>query len=131
MTFHEGDKVRRRKGTGNCCTAMEFVTYTIQNRSGSLEIGTDTFNLCSCQSDWELITNNITNITNMNPLEKFALMFKSEPEKSFRSTGITNGDDFLTGDGQKIFLSWLLKKHGTEFKKEVVDELLSEIKKDK
>lgn len=66
---------------------------------------------------------NITK-TQMNIKEKFALAFKSEPEKSFRIAGITNGDDFLTEDGQKIFLSWLLKKYGNDFKKEVVDELL-------
>lgn len=58
--------------------------------------------------------------------EKFVLAFKSEPEKSFRKAGITNGDDFFTEDGQKVFLSWLLKKHGAEFKVEVVDELLKE-----
>ncbi len=64
----------------------------------------------------------------MDIKEKFQLAFKSEPEKSFRKAGVTNGDDYLTDDGQKIFLSWLLKKHGTEFKTEVVDELLKEDK---
>lgn len=62
----------------------------------------------------------------MNIKDSFTLAFKKEPEKSFRKTGITNGDDFLTEDGQKIFLSWLLKKHGEEFKTEVVDDLLKE-----
>ncbi len=66
---------------------------------------------------------------NMDIKEKFQLAFKAEPEKSFRKAGVTNGDDYLTEDGQKIFLSWLLKKHGEEFKKEVVDELLQEEKK--
>ncbi len=60
----------------------------------------------------------------MDIKEKFALAFKSEPEKTFRKAGITNGDDFLTSEGQNIFLSWLLKKHGEEFKKEVVDLLM-------
>ena len=68
----------------------------------------------------------ITNNTNMNLKDKFTLAFKGEPEKSFRKTGITNGDDFLTEDGQQVFLGWLLKKHGEEFKKEVVDDLLKE-----
>jgi len=58
--------------------------------------------------------------------EKFALVFKSEPEKTFRKAGITNGDDMLTADGQAIFLSFLLKKHGADFKKEVVDPMLEE-----
>ncbi len=72
-----------------------------------------------------LFKSNKNNI-NMNIKEKFALAFKSEPEKTFRKAGITNGDDFLTDDGQKIFLSYLLKKHGVDFKKEVVDELVKE-----
>lgn len=58
--------------------------------------------------------------------DKFTLAFKKEPEKSFRLAGVTNGDDFLTDDGQKIFVAWLLKKHGDDFKKEVVDDLLKE-----
>lgn len=55
--------------------------------------------------------------------EQFVLAFKSEPEKSFRIKGITNGDDMLTSDGQQIFLSWLLKKNGEAFKAEVVDAI--------
>lgn len=66
--------------------------------------------------------------TTMDLKEKFLLAFKAEPEKTFRKAGITNGDDFLTEDGQKIFLSWLLKKNGDDFKKEVVDNLLAEEK---
>lgn len=65
----------------------------------------------------------------MSIKESFALAFKNEPEKSFRKAGITNGDDFLTEDGQTIFLSWLLKQNGEAFKKEVVDALLVEADK--
>ena len=77
------------------------------------------------EEDLELIT---TNTNNMNTLDKFALLFKSEPEKSFRKAGITNSDDMLTDDGQKIFLSWLMKKNGDAFKTEVVDPLLADTK---
>lgn len=67
----------------------------------------------------------------MNIKEKFVLMLTEEPQKSFRKTGITNGDDLLTEEGQKIFLSWLLhKKFADDFKKEVVEDLLEEIKKE-
>ncbi len=71
---------------------------------------------------------------NLNPFnmsdikEKFALIFKAEPEKSFRKAGITDGDDLLTEDGQSIFIKWLLDKNGNDFKKEVVDELLKKEK---
>lgn len=66
------------------------------------------------------------NKTSMNIKEKFKLAFMKEPEKSFRKTGITNGDDFLTEEGVQVFLGWLLKKHGDDFKKEVVDDLQKE-----
>ncbi len=68
---------------------------------------------------------------NMSIQEKFVLAFKSEPEKTFRKTGITNGDDLLTDEGQKVFLSWLLKKNQDEFKKEVADEILADIENEK
>lgn len=62
---------------------------------------------------------------NMNLKEKFALAFTKEPQKSFRMAGITNGDDLLTEDGQRIFLSWLLNdKYADEFKTKFVDEIL-------
>lgn len=67
-----------------------------------------------------------SNINFMNLKEKFVQVFLKEPEKSFRKAEITNGDGILTTDGQSVFLGWLLKKHGDEFKTEVVDELLKE-----
>lgn len=65
---------------------------------------------------------------NINLKEKFALAMTPEPQKSFRKAGITNGDDLLTDDGQKVFLSWLLKQNADTFKKEIVDDLLKEEK---
>lgn len=63
--------------------------------------------------------------------EKFILSITSEPKKSFRKAGITNGDDILTDDGAKVFLSWILhSKFAEEFKKEVVDSMLEDIKKE-
>ena len=64
-----------------------------------------------------------------NVIEKFEMIFEMEMMKSFRKAEITNGNDILTDDGTKIFLSWLLQKHGNEFKKEVVDELLKKTEK--
>jgi hypothetical protein len=67
----------------------------------------------------------------MNLKEKFVLAIISEPKKSFRKAGITNGDDFLTDEGTKIFLTWLLhNKFADEFKKDVVDGILKEKEKD-
>ena len=67
----------------------------------------------------------------MNLKEKFITAITPEPEKSFRKSGITDGDNLLTEDGEKVFLSWLLKKNAVDFKKEVVDDLLKEIKEEK
>lgn len=73
----------------------------------------------------------INNKMSMNIKDKFTLAFKKEPEKSFRKVGITNGDDFLTEDGRNVFESWLLKKFGEDFKKEVVDDLLKDLEIEK
>lgn len=77
--------------------------------------------------DLELINNNII----MNLKEKFVLALTSEPKKSFRKAGITNGDDMLTEEGTGIFLTWLLhSKYAEEFKKDVVEGLLEEKEKE-
>lgn len=122
--FKVGDRVKRLRG--KCQSAIENKIYKVViNDSGSLAIGEPRGDLCECQHEWTLVENNIlNNKTNMTTLEKFSLVFKKEPEKSFVKAGITNSDDLLTDDGQKIFLSWLLKKHGDEFNKEVVSELI-------
>lgn len=75
--------------------------------------------------DCELISNN-NKI--MDIKEKFLVALKSEPHKSFRKAGITNGDDLLTEEGQSIFLTYLLNKYGSEFKKDIVDGLLEDSK---
>jgi hypothetical protein len=126
--YEIGDRVRRAKGTGNCTGAGEGVIYSVVKLSnGQLAIGERAKNLsgegCTCYSQWELVSKK-NNQTQMNIKEKFALAFKTEPDKSFRRAEITDGDDFLTEDGRNIFLSWLLKKNGDAFKKEVVDDLL-------
>jgi hypothetical protein len=89
-----------------------------------------------CKHPWGQYDNNLQLISfgdsedkKMNIKEKFVLAFKKEPEKSFRKAEITNGDGFLTCDGQQVFLGYLLKKFGDDFKKDVVDDLLKEDKK--
>jgi hypothetical protein len=63
--------------------------------------------------------------------EKFILGLTKEPQKSFRKSGITNGDDMLTEEGTEIFLTWLLhEKFAEDFKKEVVDDILKGLKEE-
>ena len=83
------------------------------------------FELINKEDDKSSLTNK-----NMNIKEKFNQLFLKEPEKSFRKVGITDESDILTEDGQNIFLSWLLKQKGEQFKKEIVDKLLEEDKKE-
>jgi len=77
----------------------------------------------------EKVDNNINKPMNLK--EKFVLAITPEPQKSFRKAGITDGDDILTEEGTKIFLTWLLHhKFAEEFKKDVVEGILKE-KEDK
>lgn len=64
--------------------------------------------------------------SNMNLKEKFSLAFKGEPEKSFIEAGVMNSDESLTTDGKELFLSYLLKKNGDDFKTTVIDPILAE-----
>lgn len=99
------------------------VKVYVKFADGNVDYGLDT--------DVQLIESSDSQKGFMSNLkETFALAFKAEPEKSFRKAGITNGDDFLTDDGQKIYLSWLLKQNGADFKKEVVDPILEQMDKE-
>lgn len=133
--FNVGDKVKRIRGGSNSGLDIGDIgtveshngpnaTYVLSSlgRRGSH----DNVNLQLVESF--SIKNNNKNMVNIK--DSFTLAFKAEPEKSFRKVGVTNGDDFLTEDGQKIFLSWLLKKNGADFKTEVVDGLLADMEKD-
>lgn len=119
MKFNEGDTV---------ITVSDTVSHnygigrylTVRSTSASNVNVFEGTNYCNI-NDIILISNK-----NMNIKEKFVHLFLSEPEKSFRKVGITSGDGALTADGQNIFLTWLLQKNGSMFKKEVVDELLKE-----
>lgn len=83
---------------------------------------------CRFGDESEVIS--LENKTMSKITEKFALALLPEPKKSFRKAGITNGDNLLTEDGMKIFLSWLLTQNEDKFKTEVVDNLLEDKKDD-
>jgi len=72
-----------------------------------------------------------TSSNSMSLKEKFILTFISEPKKSFRKAGITDGDNMPTDEGMRIYVAW--KMHGEDadaFKAEIVDGLLKEDKKE-
>ncbi len=70
-------------------------------------------------------TKNMTSL-----IEKAKLAYKKEPEKSFIKAGIKNMSGDLTPDGEKVFMQFLFKQNETEFKKEVVDPILEEMKEE-
>lgn len=63
--------------------------------------------------------------------DKFALAFKGEPEKTFIKAGVMGIDGTLTAEGRELWTTWLVKKFGDDFKKEVVDPILAETAADK
>ena len=128
IKFKVGDTIRMIEDCSGCVKGKEYKLVDVVN--GLLSVELDGMPTCSCQSYWELITNK--NNATMNLKEKFILALTKEPQKSFRIAGVTNGDDILTEDGQKVFLSWLLhSKFAEEFKKDVVDTMLKEVDKEK
>lgn len=120
MGYKIGDKVK--KVSGDCCSAVTGGIYTVQEYGTGVGIGSNKADLCSCESTWELVTNN----NQMNLKQKFALAFKGEPEKSFIKAGVMNADESLTEDGQELVLRYVLTKFKDDFKKDVIDPILAE-----
>jgi len=112
---------------GSC----DFCGKTMKNEEGFSGIQNNAVICFSCAK--KLLTEvKIIKYKNMNIKEKFVLAITKEPQKSFRKVEVTNGDDILTEDGQKVFLSWLLHtKYADDFKKEVVDDMLKDLEEKK
>lgn len=141
-TFEEGDRVRVKSGTQNyfsnyalyfpnAVVGEEYTLSEYRTCGGSGErfwLFAPDNSVWAFEDQLELISkkNAMENV-----MEKFEMTFKKEPMRSFRKAGITNGSDILTDDGAKIFLSWLLQKHGEDFKKDVIEELLEKTEKSK
>ena len=107
--YYDGLVAERGRGRiGHKCQGKTYATYTSYDFDGIQSYNQIIEKPMECSSI----------------KEKFLISLKSEPQKSFRKAGITNGDDMLTSEGRDIFLTWLLNKHGLEFKKDVVDGIL-------
>lgn len=136
--FKVGDKIRVKKDANSiksdshiyftdsmhCFLGREGKISGVWDCNYCIDIDSDRF---YWSEKWlELIESN-NKVTNMNIIQKFALALKAEPQKSYQKAGITDSSDMLTEDGTKIFLTYLLNKD-TDFKTQVVDELLKEVK---
>lgn len=132
MAFAIGNKVEclsekstnyRQIGIVTACDS-EYVTVEYPNG----EIGKGKFKY------YKLVTcNPINTVVSkiMNLRETFVRGLMSEPEKTFRKIGITNGDNLLTVEGTELFLNWLFQKNKDAFKTEVADPIVEEQKEDK
>jgi len=126
MKYKIGDRVRVIENS-YCHGYLIGGEYAISNIVGSSYLGQNTY---VYTQDIELLTKE-KRMTITDIKEKFLLAITTEPKKSFRKAGITDGDNFLTSDGEKVFLAWLLEQNATKFKSEVVDDILKEMKEDK
>ncbi len=129
--FNVGDKV---KCISEPCYSFGYqnvgVIVTVSNITGEgkiTEIEEWKHHGWCYENEWFELLSNKNNIM-ANLKEKFVGIFISEPNKTFRKVGITNGDNMLTSEGQEVFISWLLQKHGDEFKTEVADKMVEETK---
>lgn len=133
MGFKIGDKVKYIDSTAKCdyVNYKDWIgtIYEVSRNAGckwNVEFA-PAVKRAVCESEIVLAEENNKGTNMANIKEKFLLALTPEPQKSFRKAGITNGDDMLTEDGSKIFLSWLLQsKYQDEFKKDVVDGLLED-----
>lgn len=80
----------------------------------------------NCHADNIIIVRKNTMASKL--IERAVLAVTPEPQRSLRRAGITNGDNILTDEGVKVFLSWLLSQNIDAFKKEVVDAIIEDMK---
>lgn len=130
--FEEGDIVVTSSTCNGATKGKELLVFKASG--GELAINDEGYwrsgmNACTCTSNWKLISKKSDKKVTMSLAKSFALVFKKEPEKSFQKACVTDSNDVLTTEGTLVFLSWMLKKHGEEFKKEVVDAILAEQEK--
>ncbi len=138
MEFKVGDRVkvnREYNYSGWWPSVKNLGDIVILRKKQTSSNGIAYWNVDGLDEGWGnyVLEENIQLINNktMNIKESFILALTKEPQKSFRKAGITNGDDMLTDDGVKIFLTWLLNKQADLFKSEVVDGLLADMKEEK
>ena len=130
VNFEEGDLVEQTSGCSGTSAGKKYIVWHKSGQGLCVGEGSD---LCTCQCQWKLVQKHYSSKSKHMEIqslkEKFVNLFLTEPEKTFRKAGITNGDGLLTQNGGEIFSVWLLKKFGDEFKTAVVDELVKEQEK--
>lgn len=121
MTFKAGDKIKIRIA---CSGTLVGEIYEVDGDQELVSTAPGQQGGCSCPQYWDLVTD--IKIINMNLIEKAKLAFKGEPEKTFIKAGVMDSNENLTADGQALFLTYLLKKNGDDFKTTVIDPILAD-----
>lgn len=109
-------------------TSSYYIGYYVIDKNGKR------LDQCSCLSKRMLeeikrksLSNKITKF--MATLkENVVMMLKGEPERSFIKHGVTDAGGAFTPQGQEVFLQYMLSKHGADFKKDVLDNIVDEKK---
>lgn len=130
--FKVGDRVRRVRG-GSSGSMEEGDTGTIEKLAlTDCTVITDKERqrICSDLENLELLIEEVTIKTiymeymeYMDIKQKVAMFFMNEPQKTFVEVGLANEKGELTPDGKEIFINFLLRKYGDDFKKEIADKL--------
>lgn len=122
--FKIGDKVRCKYNDNGTRDYIGLEGEIMEVIDSSRHPYRTSFGGCASFSAEELeLINNKSSMASLK--EKFALVFKSEPEKSFIKAGIMDVSEEITTEGWEIFGTWLMKRNGADFKKEVVDPMLA------
>ena len=130
IAFNVGDKVEvlsESDGWGNVSAGDIGMVRSVSGDTLNVDFPSNS-NWIGNKSCFKLISSK-SKSTMTSILTKFQTTFLPEPKKTFRQAGITKDDGSLTTEGQEVFLRYLLKKNGVDFKKEVVDVLLADEKK--
>ena len=62
----------------------------------------------------------------MDLIKSFTNLFVAEPQKSFMKVGVVDSNGNITADGQKVFITWLLKQNQDAFNTQVVQSIIAE-----
>ena len=139
MKFKPGDRVKIVDGSGaNCGNVLdqgenvEFLRiekasggsyhYTAFTKDGVM---INSCNGCLGDSNFEPYISENKKTFMSNIIEKFKILKMVEPQRSFLKAGIADSNGNFTEDGHKLFNEFLISKFQSEFKTEVVDQILA------
>lgn len=88
---------------------------------------------CNCWKDWILVesNNSLTPSLMTNLISSLRSLIRTEPEKSFVETGVTDEHDVFTKEGTDLFIDFLKKEFKQKFYEDYVKPLAEKLRADK